>query len=476
MEEFRSKVSVTDLAYPLHHGYGFDEVNPIDFYRELFPIGEFQKKGQFEKLKYNGIALEVLPHDQTKRYTITDDQDIISELLSSPNFVIISPISYIGKTRSSRNARCFYALCIEIDNLIKVKGNQEGLMNLIHQIDNNFLPRPTFIVCSGNGLHLYYQFEHPLFLFPKVTEQLQNYKRWLTRRIWNNGVTHSYKEAEVQYESLFQGFRMVGGVTKRLDERTLCYRVGEKVSVDYMNSFLPKEPISKKEKDVKEWKANFIPTTYKYDSTYSLEEAKKIYPEWYERRVIRKQKSKTWTNKVDLYNWWLREIKVKGTEGHRYYCLMMLVIYALKCGVSLERVRNDCNSLLDHFESLTAPGSRNHFTQGDVNDALKCYSNPDLITYPINSIINRTGIEIEKNRRNGRKQADHVLLMNFVRDQINHNTNWRSGNGRKEKKDIVLAWRNSHPEGSKARCYKDTKLSRTTIDKWWNSENVVNSL
>ena len=60
---------------------------------------------------------------------------------------------------------------------------------------------------------------------------------------------------------------------------------------------------------------------------------------------------RTWTNKVDLYNWWLREIKVKGTEGHRYYCLMMLVIYALKCGVSEEQVKSDAESLLEHFES-----------------------------------------------------------------------------------------------------------------------------
>ena len=468
MEEKKVRSSVTDLAYPLHHGYGFDEVEPIDFYRELFPEGEFQKKGEFEKLKYNGIALEILSNDRTKRYTITDELDVVQDLLHSSNFVIISPISYIGKTRSSRNARCFYALCIEIDNLRRIKDKQEGLMNLIHQIENNYLPRPTFIICSGNGLHLYYQFEHPLFLFPKVIEQLQNYKRWLTRKIWNNGVTFSYKEPEVQYESLFQGFRMVGGVTKRLDERTICFRVGEKVRVDYMNSFLPQQPLSKKEKDIKEWKANFIPTTYKYDSTYSLEEAKKLYPEWYERRVVRRQKSKTWTNKVDLYNWWLREIKAKGTEGHRYYCLMMLVIYALKCGVSEEQVRSDAESLLDHFESLTAPGSSNHFTQGDVNDALKCYNNPDLITYPINSIINRTGIDIEKNKRNGRTRPEHLKGARALQEV--YHPNWREGNGPKEKKEQILKWRLAHPDGNKYQCHKDTKISRTTIDKWWNEK------
>lgn len=469
--EFRyDSSSVTDLAFPLSRGFGYDEVAPIDFYREIFPIGEFQQKGKYNDLKYNGIALEIFPNDVNKRYTITDELDTIMELLKSPNFVIVSPISYVGKTRSSKNARCFYALCIEIDDLIVEGEDQVGLKNLMFQIENGVLPRPTFIVCSGFGLHLYYQFEKPLFLFKNVVERLQNYKRWLTRKVWNRDVTGSYKEFEVQYESLFQGFRMVGGVTKRKIERTICFRTGEKVSTKYMNSFLPKEPLSKKEKDVSSWKDLFIPATYKYNSEHSLEDAKKLYPEWYERRVVKKQNKNTWTNKVDLYKWWLREIKAKGMEGHRYYCLMMLVIYALKCGVSEETVRKDCNSLLDDFESLTPPGSNNHFTQSDINDALKCYKNPDLITYPINSIMNRTGIAIEKNRRNGRPQADHVRLMNFVRDELKHYTNWRDGNGRKPKQDIILNWRKEHPEGNKYQCYKDTKMSRTTIDKWWSTQ------
>ena len=244
MEETKFVIkSIDDFVLPLQEAYGYERVNPEDFYYELFPEGEFQIKGEFQKLKYNGIALEILPKDKTKRYTITDDHEIIIDLLQSPNFVIISPISYIGKTRSSKNARCFYALCIEVDNILINKNGLEGLANLVYQIENNILPKPTFMVCSGNGVHLYYQFEKPLFLFPKVVDRLQNYKRWLTRKIWNRYVTTSYNEKDVQYESLFQGFRMVGGVTKRLNERTVAFRIGEKVSVDYMNSFLPKEPI-----------------------------------------------------------------------------------------------------------------------------------------------------------------------------------------------------------------------------------------
>ena len=57
--------------------------------------------------------------------------------------------------------------------------------------------------------------------------------------------------------------------------------------------------------------------------------------------------------------------------------------------------------------------------------------------------------------------------MNFVRDEINHNTNWRAGNGRKPKKEAVEEWRLAHPDGTKAECHRETGLSRPTIDKWW---------
>ena len=473
--------SVYDLANTLSRGYGFDEVQPIDFYREIFPEGELQKKGELKRdLKYNGIAVELVSKSKVKRYTVTDDLEIISDLLDSPNFVVISPISYIGKERSSKNARCLYALCIEIDNL-KVKDNEQvGLRDLLFQMENKLIPTPTFIVCSGHGLHLYYQFEHPLFLFPNTIERLQNYKRWFTRKIWNKYTTNSYEERDIQYESLFQGFRLVGGVTKRGDERTVCFRTGTKVSIDYMNSFLPNEPLSKGERDVNFWEGLFLLNTYKYNSVHKLADAKKLYPEWYARRIVNKSKKSRWIDKPDLYYWWLREISNYAKEGHRYYCLMMLVIYAIKCNISEDQLKEDCYSMLLPFEELTKEGSSNHFTKKDIDDALKCFKNSDLVTYPINSIINRTGIDIKKNKRNGRKRAEHVKLMNFIRDELMNKKNWREGNGRKKGsiKDresarcskIILNWKEKNPNGTKKQCKDETGLTYPTIRKWWNEE------
>ena len=133
--------------------------------------------------------------------------------------------------------------------------------------------------------------------------------------------------------------------------------------------------------------------------------------------------------------------------------------------VTEEELREDAFGLLDHMESLTNDED-NHFTTGDVLDALEAF-NEKWITYPRNSVAFKSGIVIQANKRNGRKQKYHIKLMNYVRDEINQNTDWREGNGRKPKKDIVEDWCLRHPDGIKADCIRDTGLDRKTVSKWW---------
>ena len=59
-----------------------EPVTPFEFYREIFPVGSFERKGHFEDEKGNGIAvtvppkaagiaLEIQEEGKAKRYTIT---------------------------------------------------------------------------------------------------------------------------------------------------------------------------------------------------------------------------------------------------------------------------------------------------------------------------------------------------------------------------------------------------------------------
>ena len=64
--------------------------------------------------------------------------------------------------------------------------------------------------------------------------------------------------------------------------------------------------------------------------------------------------------------------------------------------------------------------------------------------------------------------------MNFVRDELNGNKDWREGNGRPQgsskEKEVVRAWREQNPQGKKADCIRETKLSKPTVYKWWEKD------
>lgn len=159
---------------------------------------------------------------------------------------------------------------------------------------------------------------------------------------------------------------------------------------------------------------------------------------------------------------------MEGAEqGHRYWCIMTLATYAQKCGVPRETLEEDAYGLIPFMNT-----KGDEFTEDDVLHALEAYTE-SYITYPIDTIVVRTGIAIKKNKRNGRKQADHIKLMNFVRDEINGNKNWRDGNGRPDKSQIVINWRVAHPDGTKAECIRETGLSKPTVYSWWKKIDWV---
>ena len=142
-----------------------EEVSPKEFYRDIFPDGELEKRGEYIDGKYTGIAISVNDESKkVKRFSVTNDLEVIDELCSCNDFCLMSPISYAGKARKSENARFLYALAIDLDGIKQddYKGVPVGLYTLFYQFDghgpSNYLPLPTYIVSSGTGLHLYYVF------------------------------------------------------------------------------------------------------------------------------------------------------------------------------------------------------------------------------------------------------------------------------------------------------------------------------
>lgn len=466
----------------------FEEVPPMQFYREIFPEGELDEWREHPAEErpegehaYTGIACEICK-DKVRRYTVTDDLDTVDALIWSDNFCVMSPISYVGKSRKATNARFMYALVVEIDNLILGKnGEQIGLASLLRRCQTvseftgrTFLPLPTYVVASGSGVHLYYKFVRPVPLFANVVQQLKEYKRELTFKLWHESITRTSDAKEVQQESIYQAFRMVGTITKH-KARVQAFRTGEPVSLEYMNQFVKPE----------------LQISTVYRSKLTLQRAKELYPEWYERRIVRKEGKKRWAVNRAVYENWRDRIVDEARVNHRYYCMMYLVIYAVKCSiydekknpnpVTYEELEKDCFKLMRDFEALTVSDD-NHFTEKDVLDALYCWDDPDeneaAFDCSIDVISDRSGLVITKSKRNGRKQEVHLRRIRALQDADYPNGEWRNKNGRPvgSKCDKTAAskkvqeWQKLHPDGTKAECIRDTGLSKPTVYKWWENK------
>ena len=149
---------------------------------------------------------------------------------------------------------------------------------------------------------------------------------------------------------------------------------------------------------------------------------------------------------------------------------MTLAIYAKKCGIDEDELRRDAFALLRPYDDMSVEDV-NRFTKDDVVCALEMF-NEDYVTFPRDDIAKLSGLTMPVNKRNWRKQSEHIKLMNLIRDEINGNKNWRNKDGRPKGSGTAQArvyeWRQQHPEGRKADCHRETGLDPKTIRKWWD--------
>lgn len=438
-----------------------EQIDPFDFYREIFPEGSFERAGVYDDRKPNGIAMS-LPgkggsvtgialgiegNGVARRHIITDDLKKLDELRET-DFTIMSPISYFGKRRSGKFARFLYALVFDLDGV-----GMPQLRDVLHQMNKNILPKATFVVNSGTGLHLYYVLSEPIPMYPKNQHYLKELKSSLTRQIWNR-FTSTIRQPQMQ--GIMQGFRVVGSGTKLgKGYPVVAYRLGDRVELDNLLSYIP---ASNGERQKLEGILR--------KSSMPLDEAKKKYPDWYERRIVKGDHRGCWTVKRDLYDWWLRRIREEIRVGHRYHGVMTLAIYAKKCGIEESELRKDAYSLLLPYDAMSIE-EVNRFTKDDVEAALSMF-NEDYVTFPRDDIARLSGMSMPVNKRNWRKQADHLLRARALQGVDYPDGGWRNRRGRPKVQGQVFEWRQKHPNGRKADCHRDTGLDPKTIRKWWD--------
>jgi len=431
------------------------EVDAMTVYSDMFSLGD----GVIQKEKHESYNMQGNPLGYWKNrghkkghYRIMFDDTFERTLkeLQEADFAIMNGIAYFGRRNTQANANKMFSLIFDLDGVTDVTLNNFMSGALVADA----YPVPNYVILSGHGVHLYYLFEEPVPLYPNIKVQLKNLKYGLIEKMWNS---YTSTEDRIQFQGINQGFRVIGGKTKIEGVKVRAFRVNtHPFTLGQLGEYVLEE-YRVNEKDL-----------YR-DSKITLEQARKKYPEWYERRVINGDESQGhWICKPDLYEWWKRQIKLGATYHHRYFNVMCLAIYAVKSGISKKQLRKDARELIPF---LTAINPDYPFTKEDMESALECYDER-FIRFPIDDISRLSAIPIQKNKRNGRSREAHIKALNFMRvfarDELGEDS--YKNNGRKSKKSVVKEWRILNPEGTKADCIKETGLSKPTVYKWWNAK------
>jgi len=447
--------------------WGGAEVTPMDLYRDMFHLGTNEIQNRDEppgSFKANPIAYWKNDTSQKGHYRIMFDDTFEETLLElqEADFSILNGITYYGRKNVQAKASKMYALIFDLD------GVTDSTLNafLSGAIVGDAYPVPNYIVLSGHGVHLYYLLEYGVPLYPNIKLQLKNLKYALTEKIWNR---YTSEAIIPQMQGINQGFRVVGGRTKEDSpiRKTVAYRLNlHPFNLEQLCQYVPEEYWIDETKLWKEGKC-------------TLQEAKQRYPEWYEKVIVNGDKTpKLWDikgkvngeNPYALYDWWKRQIHIGTTYHHRYFAIMCLAIYGAKNEKPFDEVEKDAYDLIPFMNSINPDAP---FTKEDCDSALECY---DLryAKFPIKDIEKITGITIERNKRNGRRQKQHVKIMNAIRDVVYEDGTWRNTEGRPKgsgtAKEKVANYRLEHPEQSVTDVARALNLSRTTVYKWWDGE------
>lgn len=414
----------------------------------------------------NGV--EQLVYDWEK---VTDEHIQILHFLDQPR-AYITPVTYFGRKKNMKFAQDIYAIVLDIDLVSKA-----GLETLIYLINRPEWVKPTYIVNSGSGVHLYFVLDKPIRLHRSkdAVEKLTELKKNIVAAYWKYGDVSSKESIDAQ--SIYQSYSLIGSPTKfGSDYRVTAYKVGGLVSIESLFKMVSID----------------VELPFKHDLT--LEEAKKLYPDWKPKQKNKAKKGKSanafntrrkaYLQHRGVYDAELRRLRVPTAVkyGHRYWCLFGLAVTAVKCGITKEEFEKDCWDI-GHFFSATIETSK-PFTDADIASAIKCYS--DVYRGVTLECLNyKTGIRREPSKRNGNTRKFHckkyipaMRSLNMVKDTRfgveggNDATLGGRKKGSKNKKNkaekTVRDYLQEHPDAKKAEVIKNTGLSKPTVYKYYN--------
>ncbi len=433
---------------------GIPSVSQTEFYRTIFPKDALEKEGEQVDGKYTGIIRYAdgkirMLHDELHEFPMLLDLEEAK----------MSLISYAGHGGKKELARELYGFVFRV-----FLPRDIGTMTLVSMLSNMFerhtvkksaQPRicPTFALTGDDDVFFVYVLEKTLPMYYRMHKKIQTLYNFLSREIHKcfDAYSRSGNYKKPRPNSIFTAYPLVDTMTPGGDIYE-AYKLGEKYTIDELDAIVPKS------------------ARVSYKETTTLEEAKQLYPDWHERRIVHKHKpsgKRYIVYNKGMYDWFWRlfepkpqseaeeRVKAEAVTAKNISVVSLgvfeaLASYAVKCQIPKYQLKMDMNTLKRKLLPRFSEDELDQYMYEAIDLAETC---PSSLRYKtVKYLETITGFAFPRIRkRNGRTRQEHLKVVH-------------------EKQSAQLKvqkWREEHPDGTVRECMAELKISSSTAYKWW---------
>ena len=401
-EEFKNK---TDI---LHNNLA--PVSPFQLYSEIF---------------HDDLERDFVYVIDNKTYKVAKGYDELMEIAGRRSDVYMSLTSAYGNSRKKDLLKELFAFVVDIDHI-----TPNDLKDLLKKIKSQ--PKkiqPSFLVNSGQGLHIYYALSQPVQCYARVVDNLSKMQSALEDIYANDQATY-----KIDKHYIAQSYRIFGSLTK-IGELTRGFTVNNKpIEIEDIAAWLGTE-----------WKEIVFQSAKQQPIKSTIKPVIKTNSTTKKTNVIHIP-----NQKPSFYSHVLGRMRSEVNEGHRYTALLALVVAGWKCRVSRDRVEHDVHVLIEYYNSRD--NSKIKPTEFDKAMLYYCSRSTNTKSTTLEKLL---GFNFQRNtKRNGLTQAEHLANCNAAKTDR-----------------ILVAMREYlkiNPNASQAQTARDLKISRHTAIKYFN--------
>lgn len=352
----------------------------------------------------------------SRRIMRSDNMDDLLDLAVCRDDIYVHPCTFFGGgSIGMRTLQRIYAIVVDLDHV-----SCRTLKRLA--VADYCGLRPTYIVNSGNGLHLYYVLSSPAEAYDKDKPRLN--------AIFCAAKSLFVADGADQGTSLIQSYRVAGSQSKA-GRTTTAYRLGNKWSLAKLEQVLclsaPSAPVAAKREQEQEQEANKT------------------------RAVV----VPIPTGRKGFYTHVKDRILAETPKGNRETALFALAVIGYKCRLKRDRVEADISELFDVLNNR------------DGHDMRETERHKPMTGY-CSKYIRATSERIEEwlgfgflrqTKRNGRDRSEHGRYRKSIAAE--HQA--------AAKQEAIAAYLLNHPDASNREISRELGMCHKTVAKYRQS-------